>query len=409
MVNQEAKFSLEALGAVIRSQREKGRPKLTQRQLGEAAGYGIGAGAGVTVSRIEVGQMMPGEERLIGIAQALGMTAEELMRKAEHQTAADARSGDGHPGPKPSVRDRLTMVQEAVDERTKTLQRVSGRFNDAHERAMEEFFLRFVGEANAIVGAQQAPEPSALGHDEEGDPVAEARHRVQIGSSVVGQGLGAVGGAAAGSAVGGATAYATFMAAASFGTASTGAAISGLSGIAATNATLALLGGGALATGGGGMAAGTLLLGGLVAAPAALAAVGGIIWMRRRSKKQEAELGERLDEAEWQLEKTETGFRRLVEILESSAEVLSYIATHGGHAVQRWGMGLGERPLEWNAMTSDQQASYDDFLKIAGAQLAVATIAPQAFLTLEGDELSDLIEQTQQVVKFAGETVTERI
>ena len=45
-----------------------------------------------------------------------------------------------------------------------------------------------------------------------------------------------------------------------FGTASTGTAISALSGAAATNAALAWLGGGALAAGGGGTAAGTALL-----------------------------------------------------------------------------------------------------------------------------------------------------
>lgn len=48
-------------------------------------------------------------------------------------------------------------------------------------------------------------------------------------------------------------------------TASTGTAISSLGGVAATNATLAWLGGGSLATGGLGMAGGTLVLGGLVA------------------------------------------------------------------------------------------------------------------------------------------------
>lgn len=60
-----------------------------------------------------------------------------------------------------------------------------------------------------------------------------------------------------------------------FGTASTGAAISGLSGAAAWNATLAWLGGGALAAGGGGMALGTLVLGGITVGPAL--AVGGFI------------------------------------------------------------------------------------------------------------------------------------
>ena len=72
-------------------------------------------------------------------------------------------------------------------------------------------------------------------------------------------------------ALSGIAAYGGTMA---IGTASTGTAIAGLSGAAATNATLAALGGGSLASGGLGMAGGTAVLGGLVAAPAL--AVGGI-------------------------------------------------------------------------------------------------------------------------------------
>lgn len=63
------------------------------------------------------------------------------------------------------------------------------------------------------------------------------------------------------------------------GVASTGTAISTLSGAAATNATLAWLGGGALAAGGGGMALGSLVLGGLVTGPAFL--VGGFFAGRK--------------------------------------------------------------------------------------------------------------------------------
>ena len=58
-------------------------------------------------------------------------------------------------------------------------------------------------------------------------------------------------------------------------TASTGTAIGGLSGAAATNATLAWLGGGSLAAGGGGMALGTAVLGGMVAGP--LIAITGFV------------------------------------------------------------------------------------------------------------------------------------
>jgi hypothetical protein len=54
--------------------------------------------------------------------------------------------------------------------------------------------------------------------------------------------------------------------------ASTGTAITALSGAAATNATLAWLGGGTIAAGGGGVAAGTVVLGGLAVGPAILVA-----------------------------------------------------------------------------------------------------------------------------------------
>lgn len=60
-----------------------------------------------------------------------------------------------------------------------------------------------------------------------------------------------------------------------FATASTGTAISTLSGVAATNATLAWFGGGALSAGGLGMAGGMAVLGGIVAGP--VLAVGGTI------------------------------------------------------------------------------------------------------------------------------------
>lgn len=59
-----------------------------------------------------------------------------------------------------------------------------------------------------------------------------------------------------------------YTAVAALGTASTGTAIGTLSGIAASNATLAWLGGGALAVGGGGIALGTVVLGGIAIVPA---------------------------------------------------------------------------------------------------------------------------------------------
>lgn len=71
---------------------------------------------------------------------------------------------------------------------------------------------------------------------------------------------GATAGVAAGAAVASMAPTAALWVATTFGTASTGTAISALSGAAATNAALAWLGGGAVAAGGGGTAAGGALL-----------------------------------------------------------------------------------------------------------------------------------------------------
>lgn len=72
----------------------------------------------------------------------------------------------------------------------------------------------------------------------------------------------------AGATSGALTAMGAYGSVGLFAAASTGTAISSLSGVAATNATLAWLGGGSLAAGGFGMAGGIAALGGILAGPA---------------------------------------------------------------------------------------------------------------------------------------------
>ncbi len=124
---------------------------------------------------------------------------------------------------------------------------------------------------------------------------AEELMKVSAGADIL---IGGIGGAAAGTAGGFAAAGATTSAVMALGTASTGTAISSLSGVAATNATLAALGGGSIAAGGGGMALGSAVLGGATLGIGLL--VGGKILKATGQK-----LSEKADEAYMQAERTE--------------------------------------------------------------------------------------------------------
>lgn len=94
-------------------------------------------------------------------------------------------------------------------------------------------------------------------------------------------------GVASGAAAGAITAFGAYGVVSAFGTASTGVAISALSGQAAANATLAFLGGGSLAAGGLGMAGGSMVLGGLMAGPA-LAIMGVVVGSKANANREKA-------------------------------------------------------------------------------------------------------------------------
>ncbi|MFR9145538.1 MAG: hypothetical protein ACLVJ4_02780 [Mediterraneibacter sp.] len=134
----------------------------------------------------------------------------------------------------------------------------------------------------------------------------EKLEEVSIGAEIL---LGGIGGAAAGTAGGFAAAGATTSAVMALGTASTGTAISSLSGIAATNATLAALGGGALgsSTLAGGVALGTQVLG---AATLVELLVGGLIFNVTGNS-----LSEKADKAWDEMKKAEAEINKICDYL----------------------------------------------------------------------------------------------
>jgi hypothetical protein len=125
----------------------------------------------------------------------------------------------------------------------------------------------------------------------------------------------------------------------SIGAASTGTAISSLSGAAAWNATLAWFGGGAIAAGGGGMAVGAIVLGSITVVPAL--AIGGFFAAREgekamtRAREYEARVNVAIAEMEvagefaQQVRSRITELRGIFEEINSRIIVgLDYLETH---------------------------------------------------------------------------------
>ncbi|RMG72013.1 MAG: hypothetical protein D6711_13885 [Chloroflexi bacterium] len=132
---------------------------------------------------------------------------------------------------------------------------------------------------------------------------------------------GLVGSAGAGLA----TASAAYGLVGTLATASTGTAISTLSGAAATNATLAWLGGGSIAAGGGGMALGAMVLNGIIVGPGLLVAG---FFAGRKAHEVETEIAKQIaqmDVAEAQMEQQlavlKIVLRRVDELYEATNEV----------------------------------------------------------------------------------------
>ncbi|MFB7343257.1 hypothetical protein ACFCZ6_24660 [Streptomyces hydrogenans] len=400
-------FSAEAMGLVIREHRLARTPAMTQEELAERAEYG--KGGAVSVSRIERGLISPGEHRLAALALALHLTPAQLAQEAQDRTRSLAALRGQRPV---KLRDQVeetkrrhAAITEKVGERTKITQEHGEAFNHVHDVARDAFFLRFVKLAESIGGAPGPDRPS------DGEPESEggipAAIRVDAMSAGIANAIrGAAAGGAAGVAVGGAAAYGAFTAAALFGTASTGTAISTLSGVAATNATLALLGGGTLAAGGAGMAGGVLLLTGMVAAPAAaLAAAGFYVLRKRRTKKEEERLRAEVETAEAAMEQSQQGFDVMIDVLDRATATMEYISVHGTHALEKWRAGLPPEPRDWDSLGRAGQERYKEFLTVAGCLVAVGSVNVSALLTAEPDALRAMDLAIDETLRYADRTI----
>ena len=209
-----------------------------------------------------------------------------------------------------------------------------------------------------------------------------------------------LGGGIASVGSGAAVAFGAYSATMALGTASTGAAISGLSGVAATNATLAWLGGGSLAAGGAGIAGGTLVLGGLVLGPAL--AVAGTV-MSAAAKKRLNEAKASLVKAEAYKEEAKLLVINLDNIQDRVAIVhdsLSSVNKHFVRYIDKMKDTLYQNGLDWNQYTSEQKAIIHRAFLMAQV---VKGIIDTPILSEDGE----LTEKSLEIVKSSRVSVQE--
>lgn len=361
---------MEALGQVVRELRTA--KKLTQDELGMKAGYR--GGAGVSISRLENGQLRPGSERLKGVAEALGLTSKELEARASRQTAVNDETATDNPAAtesrgSESSKDRYRRIEREIDARKKEITGLSRVFYEARDRARDEFLTRFVEIAGRIEGARQ-PDPTQL-HEDDPDDV--------VGSQVDATKDGVPQPPASGT-----------------GAAEPDFQLAWLKRIA----VLAVAGAG-----------GSMVLPILVGAP--LAAV-GFVEIAKRNRKRQQELDAKLERAEAEFDATTPGFMALENILPRATDTLAYIAVHAGHALDRWENQIrtqvGSGPLTWELLSQGDRQLYQNFFEIAAAQITVLTIDMQSLLTThDSDELNQLIRQADKALTQSQDAVRARV
>ncbi len=199
-----------------------------------------------------------------------------------------------------------------------------------------------------------------------------------------------LGGAAGGATLGAITAFGAYSGAMAFGAASTGTAIASLSGAAATNATLAFLGGGSLAAGGLGIAGGTMVLGGLIAAPA-LAVMGFVMGAKASANNDRAYANlAKAREYRQEMQTVITLCRGIRLRANMFQRLLLKLNALFAPAVYELEQIIKESGTDFSTYTSEQKAKVGVALSLAGA---IKSVLDTAILTEDGS----LTEESAQI------------
>lgn len=391
--------SSNALGLVVRDLRlAKG---LTQAELGRDAGYH--GGAGVTISRVEGGLLVPSHERLEGIAKALGQTASELLEQAAKR--ATAIGVEGRDAPR-TIDERIAQIQK-VNGRRQLLADAYAAYTDACGRAETAFLMPLREIAARMEGSQVEGIQHVGAGDADSDTTAETEAAYQLRLTTYG-----VKEALAKSSELTATGDETFNGFAdtvAFSAMAAGAAVAGTgaaSAVGSLNTALNVATSIRSATTktrvAGAAVAGVLVVAGALAAVLSQSTT-------KRTKKQRQVLEESLTRVEAQVAETQPGFEALLALLPVATKVLDYVAVHASHALSRWEIGAVRGALDWNTLSEGDRALYQQFTEIAAAQLAAATISVRGLVESRGEELEQTRNVVNEVLSQSWSTITRYV
>lgn len=206
-------------------------------------------------------------------------------------------------------------------------------------------------------------------------------------------------GVGSGAATGALTAFGAYNGTMLLASAGTGTAISSLSGAAATNATLAWLGGGTLASGGLGVAGGTLVLGTLVAGPALL--IFGCVLGAKASKALDDARANREQARTYakEIDVTCQTLSQINAVTDLAADTLSKIRTRCRRANNQMAQAIEQAGTDWN--TYDSNSKDKIFTAVKFIQLLKALLDTPIL-----NESGALAEGVEQQIRLMQKSLT---
>ena len=410
MASKPVNESDVVLGRVLqRLRKEKG---LTPRQFAVAIGYKDGSGAAVTISRIENGGGITFEK----LQAALGVfdISEVKLRELEDQEARSMREA----AMQQAARAASSGLRGVF---ASTLSGARGKSNLEREAALIEWHKR--AEQRTAERQAQLARSSQRFDKKVGDPFMRAAHRIDgdvpnskflevpvsategraftefsnslrnaILLSARNTALGAAAGAGAGAAS--VSALTSFVVATA--SASTGTALSTLSGAALTSATYAYLGGGALAAGGSGVAAGTLLLTGVFAVPVVLVTAVAVALSRSKNQKRASQLAHQLSDAEHAILVLEPRLEASWQWAARSHTVLSRLATLAAPDAAAL-RNLVMEEVHWDDLSAAARTTFTAVSNVVVTAVSVQTLPVAEYCDIQkpdetASEIADWIE-----------------